>query len=156
MSAYEGLLKEQLREEAGRRGLPVSGTNEELVARLEQHDLESDPLLEAAARENQAPAAPSQLSPASPATTTPPSVVPDVPGVSEAAPEATTGLFTTTFPCTGELSTGVHHENMERTYQQAVDAGFSPRGGVGGAHRIRFENDKNGRRVAVYGIHVRR
>ena len=87
---YSAMVKEQLREEAGRRGLPVSGTNEELIHRLEQYDVDNDPLLAEAERENQASTPPERPSPAA-KTSTPPTVAPAHPEATEATPVASTG-----------------------------------------------------------------
>ena len=149
---YSAMVKEQLREEAGRRGLPVSGTNEELIHRLEQYDVDNDPLLAEAERENQASTPPERPSPAA-KTSTPPTVAPAPPEATEATPVASTGPFRTTFRCDGELSTGVHHENCDRTRERAFHAGLQTRGG---AYRIGFEAGDDGHRHAVYEINVRR
>lgn len=134
---YQGMIKEQLRELAGKRGLPVSGTNEELIERLATWDEEADPLLDESLVQSG-----EQLP--EPADNNNVEVNPRMPIVA----------FETTFPCPGELSTGVHLEYLERTHRRAVEAGHRPRGqGAMAAARTGWRM-VNGERHAVYSIPV--
>lgn len=126
----EGMLKDQLKEEAAKRQLPVSGTNEELIERIRQYDLdhEDDPLGDdnESRPEDRVVAA-----------------GPDKPRMS---------TFVTLFPCPGELSTGVHQEYCERTIARAQADGYATRGV---ACRIDF-TVKEGKRYAVYEVNLAR
>lgn len=148
MGAFDAMTNAQLREECSQRSLPVSGTNPELIARLEEYD--DDQLLQG-------------LTGDAPKVDT--AAVVEAPSVDKTAAEpppppppgrptrATT--FVTRFECPGELSSGVHQENLQRIYSEAVAAGHTPRGGAYGGHRTGFTVD-GGRRYAVYEINIRR
>jgi len=131
---YDSMNKEQLKDEAGKRGLPVSGTVPELVERLQAND--NDDLLGDVKPPAPEPAAPAAAAPAA----EPPS---------EPTPPPTS--FKAYYDCPGELSTGVHQENVRRCWDDAVAAGYSPRGGAYAAARIGFET-RGGKRYAVYEI----
>lgn len=139
MGDFDSMTNAQLKEECAKRGLPVSGTNPELVARLEEYD--SDPLLSG-----------EQQPKADVATVTETATVDRAPEVDR---RHTPSVFRTRFECPGELSTGVHDDNLRRVWAEAVAAGHTPRGGAFGASRTGFEFD-GGRRYAVYEINIRR
>lgn len=126
------MQKDQLKEEAGRRQLPTSGTNAELIERIRQWDLDhdDDPLADDPHGDP-----PSESS---------------SPSASEPAKPQT--VFTTRFECPGELSTGVHHENCDRTIHRARQEGLTPRGG---AARVGFEFEGD-TRYAVYQVNLQR
>ena len=132
MDNLDSMLKDQLKEEAGKRGLPVSGTNEELIERIRQCDLdhEDDPLGDDHESKPKDRMTTEATEPGKPKQTS----------------------FVTLFPCPGELSTGMHHEYCERTIARAQADGHQIRGV---AHRIDF-TVKEGKRYAVYEVHLAR
>ena len=135
---YEGLNRDQLKAEAAKRGLPVGGTVLELVERLRDHD--ADDL----------------LSPAGPAgVSTPPPAERQPEPEPKPAPAEAPKVFQALYECPGELSTGVHQENLRRCWNDAAEAGYEPRGGAYGAARTGFRTEK-GKRYAVYEIGLRR
>lgn len=137
---YDSMNKDQLKDEAAARGLPVSGTVPELVQRLRDHD--SDDLLGDSAK---------------PAKSDAPSDV-SAPVVANPAPSAEPApplrVYRAKYECPGELSTGVHQENLRRCWQEASDAGHSPRGGAFGAAMTGFATE-GGKRYALYEINLR-
>lgn len=136
---YTGWNKDQLKDEASKRGLPVSGTNQELIDRLVEHD--NNDLLGPTDR----PPAPS----ATPEAPTPPPAA-ETPTAAPAPAEAPK-TFTVLYECPGELSTGVHQENLRRCWNDAAAAGHTPRGGAFAAARTGF-TQRDGKRYAVYEI----
>lgn len=122
--------KDQLKDEAAKRGLPVSGTNQELIDRLVGHD--DDDLL--------GPGDPPKAADQAPPEAT-----------KETEPEAPRATFTAYYECPGELSTGVHLENVRRCWNDAAAAGYVPRGGAYAAARTGFV-ERDGKRYAVYEI----
>ncbi len=164
---FSTLNKEQLRDECVARNLGVSGTNVELVDRLtayeaskppaDDEDLLSDlgdepPVV--TKRENP----PIPTTPETPVTdsTDPKMATPadiDVPEPED--PRVLPGnRFEMLFACPSELSTGVHQDNLERTWQAAAEANYNPRGGAYGATRTGFRT-VDGKRHAVYEIGIR-
>lgn len=137
MVELEGMLKDQLKEEATKRKLATSGTNEELIDRIRQHDLDhdDDPLGE---------------DHESKPDSGPPAVKDAEAEAKPAEPKPTS--YVTMFPCPGELSTGVHQEYCDRTIARAQADGHQIRGV---AHRIAF-TEKEGKRYAVYEVHLAR
>lgn len=140
---YSALTKDQLKDEASKRGLPVSGTVPELTERLQNHD--NDDLLGGGGDDGppSPPAAVNEASAAAAQASEP---------ETDAEPPRT---FRTRYECPGELSTGVHHDNLRRCWQEAADAGYVPRGGAFGAAMTGFVMD-GGKRYAVYEINLRR
>jgi hypothetical protein len=129
----EKMQKDQLKAEATRRKLTTSGTNEELIDRIRQYDLdnEDDPI-------------------GDDYVSKPEETVVEVEADEPAKKKETS--FITMFPCPGELSTGVHQEYCDRTIARAQAEGHEIRGV---AHRIDFTN-KDGKRYAVYEVHLAR
>lgn len=145
MGAYDDLTNDQLKALLATRDLPVSGTKPELLARLEQNDLEkanagNDDLLDGDADQPPAPGEP-----------TPPAA-PDEPAGPTEQPKSV--LFK--YPCYGELSTGAHEDNRRRAYSDAVAAGHAPKGGLAAVHRARFEEVPGKGRHAVYEVTLRK
>lgn len=131
----EEMKKDQLQDEASKRGLPVSGTNPELIERIRTYDADPDNLLGGdgggpSTGGGSAPQAPSE---------------PEKPRLT---------IFTAKYECPGELSTGVHQENVRRCWNDAQQAGYEPRGGAFAAGRTGFVVE-GGKRYAVYTIPVR-
>ncbi len=150
---FSTLNKEQLRDECVARNLPVSGTNVELVDRLTAYEAskpsEEDDLLGDLDDEPTQP--PAEAPVTDPKMATPTGV--DVPDPVD--PRILPGSrFEQLFECPSELSTGVHQDNLRRTWQAAAEAGYNPRGGAFAATRTGFRNVK-GVRHAVYEIAIR-
>ena len=159
MGVYEDWKQPQLQAEASRRGLSAGGTNAEIAARLEESDQQMAAADRAAVSDDDllgddtptvpAPSDAPAAAPVTPVTAPPPAAEP-TPVV--AKPK---GPFETSFPCSGELSTGMHNEYRERAYAQALAEGLMPRGGLAGVSRTAFR-DINGARHAVYQVVLQR
>lgn len=167
MGVYDDWKQPQLQAEASRRGLSAGGTNAEIAARLDEWDAThpDDDLLN-----DEAPAGPDATAadlnpPAAPAAAPAPPVAPPPSAAEPPAPMFETsfnpsgakpkGTFETSFPCSGELSTGMHNEYREQAYVRALAAGLTPRGGLAGVSRTAFR-DVNGARHAVYQVVLQR
>ena len=148
MDEYDKWAQPALREELAKRELPTSGTNPEMVARLREHDAANpadDDLLgdDDAARIVAAPP-PAQVAPQAPqAPAAPPAPEPE-----REQPKT----FRVAFDVRGELSTSNHEDNRYRAYQAAIDAGYSPRGGLAAAYRVGVERGSGGTNRAVYEV----
>jgi hypothetical protein len=161
---FSTLSKDQLREECTTRGIPVSGTNPELIDRLNMYeaqraeaegsDVDDDDLLAAASVP--APAAPAVPStPEVPVMTTPEATAANPTSVVD--PSLLPGnRYEVTFPCQSELSTGVHQDNLLRARDAAEQAGHTVRGDAAySASRTGFRTI-NGVRHAVYEVPIRK
>ena len=161
MGVYDGKHKEELQEIARTRGLAVSGTNPELTARLEQYDTEhagDDDLLTGLDNPPPPPPAEPSTPPQTAAPASAPNPSPAAPAQPAAAPDEPAPPPKTidyTYPCPGELSTGVHEDNRVRAYHQAVTDGYIPRGGLAGVHRSGWAQKGDGRH-AVYTVTLRK
>lgn len=157
MGAYDSLLKEQLRDLCMQRELPVSGTNAELIARLEgwddahANDGDEPDLLAAAGIE---PPPDSQAPPPQPPTPTPvpePVVTHEDPP-SPGEPRANQTVFRARFEVPGSrdavIPTDLSQQFARATEDQAIRNGYRVRGG---AARVAFEYD-GGKRYAVYEV----
>lgn len=141
MSDYDDLGKPELVEMARSRGLTVSGTKEELIARLVDSD---------AAGADQQPAADQGASPAA--------------GPVEAGELAPDGLvaptrYRVTFPHAGGAETmtdEAHLAYLERAHRAAQEAGQTTRGGLYAGTRIGYGADAAGAGTVTYEISVRR
>lgn len=144
MGAYDGWKQPQLQAEASKRGLSAGGSNDEIIARLEEWDAAhpgDEDLLGDDTPPAEAPAAPA--APAAAARVDDTAVA--------AAPPRQGKTYETSFPCPGELSTGMHTEYRQQAYARALAAGLTPRGGLAGVSRIRF-SEVDGQRHAVYSV----
>lgn len=160
MGVYDDWKQPQLQAEASKRGLSAGGTNAEIAARLDEWDAAhpDDDLLnddsagaDANAADLTPPAAPA-AAPGTPVTAPPPAAEP---ASTPAAPAKPAKSYVTSFPCHGELSTGMHNEYREQAYARALAAGLTPRGGLAGVSRIDFRNI-DGARHAVYEVVLQR
>lgn len=171
MGLYSDWKQPQLQAEASKRTLSAAGTNAEIIARLEQDDLEranaSDDLLNDL--EPAAPVVPPQVAPVAEPQLT---IQPAAPG-QPAGPQPPIQMYylpaptpepvappvakthEVTYPCHNELSTGMHEENRLRAYHDTIAAGLSPRGGLGGVSRTGFRQ-VDGARHAVYEVLLQR
>ena len=146
---YKDLLKEQLRELCAQRSLPVSGTNDELIARLsgwDQAQAGEQDLLEAAGIEPGPQAAPVST-PGRPTVTTP------VDPIRGPAPEpgetrANQTVHRQRYECPDDLTTESHEQWLQATESAAIGQGNRLKGG---AHRVGCEHE-SGKRYAVYEV----
>ena len=137
MGDYESAGKPELVEMARSRGLTVSGTKEELIARL---------VSDAAVAEQQPAAEQGASSAAGPADLSPDGLV---------APTQ----YRITFPHVGGAETmtdDTHFGFLERAHQAARDAGFVTRGGTHTGTRVGYGADAAGAGTVTYEITVRR
>lgn len=182
MGKYDEMLKEQLRQLCSDRGLPVSGTNPELIERLELYDAteeaeraraaeaahadEDDDLLKAAGVDAAGGATgPPGDSPPTEATPEPS----EAPGgatepVGDTSPsdptppreekpaEDSPRSVRYGFECGVDFNDGLHHRFIQQTRERALADGHQPRGG---AYRVDFAGS-GPRRRAVYEILLRR
>jgi len=153
---YDGMLKDQLRELCLKRGLNVSGTVAELVARLEGADAaqaqadgqEPDLLAEAGLSET------GLSDDNEPAQAPPPITHPAPEPAIVREPESTEPPVNRTvhrarFECgRGVLPTEDHERFLRATEFDAMSAGYAIRGS---AQRISFQ-EENGKRYAVYEV----
>lgn len=175
MGKYDEMLKEQLRQLCSDRGLPVSGTNPELIDRLERYDTaeeageaatdDDDDLIKAAGEGlGEATGLPGEptlaeaLLSASEAAgraaepvvdTTPSDVTPAGEGESAADPPRSVRYE---FECGENFDDGLHALFIRQTRERALVDGLHPRGG---AYRVDFAGVGSQRR-AVYEILLRR
>jgi hypothetical protein len=154
MGAYEGKFKAELQSLASSRGLSASGTNEDLVARLEEWDTEHADDLLSEIESGSTPKAAATAPPA-PAATAPAAAAPPAPPADPYAVKSPPGAYRTRFEVGTELSTGMHQEYQQRTFARAVEAGHIPRGGMAGARRVEFINE-GGTRYAIYEQVIRK
>jgi len=161
MGVYDDWKQPQLQAEASKRGLSAGGSNDEIKARLEEWDAthpDEDLLSDAPAEQGSdgvaspAPSVAPAAAPGTPVTAPPPAADSDT--VRE-APKPPPKFYETTFPCSGELSTGMHNEYREQAYARALAAGLAPRGGLAGVSRVDFRN-VDGARHAVYQVVLQR
>lgn len=145
MGTYDGWKQPQLQAEASKRGLSAGGSNDEIAARLEEWDAAHPGGDEDLLGDDTPPV----QSPTAPAAAT----QPDEPTnkAAPAAPVRQGKTFETSFPCPGELSTGMHTEYRQQAYARALAAGLTPRGGLAGVSRINFA-EVDGQRHAVYSV----
>ena len=162
MGLYDEWKQQQLQAEASKRGLSAGGSNAELVARLEEHDADQDLLGLATGEPTAAPVA-------TPPAAVPPAVDPDyaeflawkqnkakdaaAAETARAAIDPTARSYIARYPVRGELSTSMNEDNRMRAYQEAIDAGLAPRGGMAGVCRIGWEH---GQSIAVYEVILQR
>lgn len=180
MGKYDSLLKDQLRQLCSDRGLPVSGTNSELVERLERCDAaeeaerahvteaafdEDDDLLKAAGMgvggatgpsDGHAPAGTTPKPPEAPEGATEP-VVDTSPSDQNTPAEVVPAQESPRsvryeFECGDSFDDGLHFLYIRQTRERALADGYAPRGG---AYRVAFVGAGAGRR-AVYEILLRR
>lgn len=166
---FSTLNKEQLREELLARQLPVSGTNPELIDRLNAYEYtkaqvegapdmgEDDDLL---GDLGDPPPAPTPTAPPEAPVTQPDPNSAVQPDPSPAEPQKDPRLlpgnrFEAVFACPSELSTGVHQDNQLRARAAAEEAGYAVRGGAYSAIRVGFRDIK-GIRHAVYELSIRK
>lgn len=146
--AYEGLKKDQLQELCRQRKLTVSGTNDELVARLQgwdqAHELDELDLRELAQAPPDEPVEPEPVQAPVQAQQPPAAADPVPPTVPETEPK----VFEQVYECPGTLPTELHEQWCNQTAQAAHEAGIRTRGS---AHRTGFRY-QGGMRYAVYEI----
>lgn len=154
MTDYTTMHKPELQDLCRQRELPVSGTVEELVARLSGWDAANDPddlltMTDVRPPEGAVTAEPDEAPPPAP-DPTPARVAPTRAYAAPAPPDATveSKVFEQLYECHGALPTELHMEWIERTAQAARDAGVATRGG---AYRNGYRM-KGGKRYAVYEI----
>jgi pyruvate/2-oxoglutarate dehydrogenase complex dihydrolipoamide acyltransferase (E2) component len=151
------MLKKDLQALCAERELPVSGTNDELIARLRGYDAaqasedseqEAEPDLPAAAGDEPTEELASDLPDPAPQVTPP-----------EAPAEHDWDDMTLTarevqfvFPCTGTLATDDHMVNLATVQRLASERGIATRGS---ARRVGWSY-RRGTRHAVYEISRRR
>src|SRR5688572_9890503 len=153
---YSTMPKSELQELCRARELPVSGTNVDLIARLEGWDAkqgqpeDDDDLLNEIEREDQEtgepPADQGSVVAKMTATTSaqrPAAKMPELgPEIVQTQPQADRRMATPTtfeiaFAMSGrELSTGLHQDYQKRAYDEAVAAGHQPRGGLAGSSHV--------------------
>lgn len=153
MGNYDGMLKDQLRELCLKRGLNVSGTVPELIARLEGADAaqaqdggeEPDLLAEAGLGGDDEPEQPPP----------PPPITHPEPDRSLHEPESTDAPANRTvhrvrFECPGEgvIPTELHESFLRAAEHSAINAGHAIRGH---ARRLSFQHEE-GKRYAVYEV----
>lgn len=140
---YDKWAQPSLKEELAKRGLATSGTNPELVERLREWDAANadDDLL------GGDPPTPPVAPPAPYAVQAPPAA-PATPEPEQEKPR----VFHAKYEVRGELSTSMNEDNRYRAYQEAIDAGHAPRGGLAGVCRIRMERGPAGTQLAVYEV----
>lgn len=158
---FSTLTNAQLRDECGKRSLPVSGTNPDLIDRLNAYEASNPANIDPADLLGGDDDEPAPYTPPAPEVLvtdpTPAPIVADPAPVVEppADPRILPGnRFEMLFPCRNELSTGVHEENLLALWQEAAEAGYNPRGGAYGGYRTGFR-DVKGARHAVYEISIR-
>lgn len=149
MGMYDGMAYSDLQREAKDRQLAATGTTAELIARLEQADVELLTRLE------QSPADP----PAAPTPPPPPEfdlgeTPAPAPGPTGTTAEVVAHEYKVAFPCPHDLSDGLHEEFRQRAYNQAIQKGHIPRGGLGPVARTGWAT-VNGMRHAVYAVPIR-
>jgi len=147
---YDGLLKEQLRELCLQRELPVSGTNDELIARLtgwdDAHGQDEPDLLA------EADLSPGQdVSPVDPQAPEPPPPPPS-PRLPEPSPDesrASQTVLRQRYECPDEVvGTDQHEQWLRETEYAALRAGNTIRGS---ARRVSYA-DEGDKRYAIYEV----
>jgi hypothetical protein len=169
MGLYDGWSQAQLQAACKDRELSAGGSNAEMTARLEEFDAnqllggdepkpasaQPDPPAEGAAdalaRADEASDRDDELHMA----TAPPPVDPPKGNGLQTRVASEQNLYRIAFSCPSELSTGLHEDFRLRAYNQAIEAGKTPRGGLAGVHRTGF-SVINGVRHAIYAVSLRR
>lgn len=154
MSAYDGMLKDQLRDLCMQRNLNVSGTNAELISRLEGWDAahsDEEPDLLAEAGIEPPGDEPDPLPPVpEPAPKIIPNVREDPPGPEELPANQT--VHRVRFEVPGNpnavIPTELHQRFLRATEDSAIRAGHRIRGG---ACRVDFQTEGD-KRYAVYEV----
>jgi len=154
---YESLGKPELQEEARRRGLPVSGTKEELTARLVEHD-QTQPAGDDG--DSGDPDDPFGLSvegnPNDGPDTTPedPPGDPMEPEHTEVEAPRPIKAFRVEYPTPHGLPTQTHLDLVRRAHGDAIAAGYRPRGGANSAMRVGSGVSSNGEPTTIYEVPV--
>lgn len=164
--SYDDMKKPELQKLARERKLPTSGTNDELIARLEQYDnqqaqpadepdltaLGDDPEQPAGEGTSAGPASDTDTSGA--ATPSEPSGVDSGEGTVGVPVRDRGGVFRTEFKLNGDLSDGIHQDYRRQVVEQAKAAGHRPVEGTAGARLVGVEARIDGQ-YAIYQIHTR-
>lgn len=160
MGMFDGYKQAELQQACKERDLPASGSNAEMIDRLEQYELlnqddkgEIEIKVEPAV-DLDTPTAPPVVIPPAPPQSDPNPPVPPV-DTADGGPVEAPRTLEVAFPCPAELSTGLHLEFARRAAEQARAQGHTPKGGDGGAHRTGWRVI-DGVRHAVYEVHLRR
>ena len=143
MGTYDDWKQPQLQAEASRRGLSAGGSNAEIIVRLEEWD--------AAHPGGDEDLLGGDDTPSTEPTPPPPPVAQNDEATVAAAPARPGKAYVTSFPCPGELSTGMHTEYRQQAYARALAAGLAPRGGLAGVSRTGW-TEVDGQRHAVYSV----
>lgn len=159
MGIYDGWKQNQLQAELSSRQLSAAGTNEELKARLEENDTENDLLK---GLDVQPPAA---ADPAPPVAADPEMAefltwkqqraAAATPNPVESPGRSPRGTYVVKYGVRGELSTSMHEDNRQRAYDDAIAAGYTPRGGLAGVCRIGWDRT-GGKNDAIYEVMLTR
>lgn len=153
---YTGWRRVDMVAELTKRGLPTYGNQEQIRARLEADELTRAKEAPTVSSDTTTVPGPEAATPVLPSPTpvapsAQPAAGPEIPGL------VYPGLFRVSFLAEGgDLSDGMHAHNIAQTIAQAKSLGLRPKGGGNGAHRVGWGEDAEGRRTAVYELHVRR
>lgn len=147
------MLKDQLRALCSDRGLPVSGTNDELTARLQGWDdahaadgAEPDLLAEAGLGPDEPEMVEAPVDPTPPAPQSP--THEDPPEPDDGTRRHTVHRARFEVPRDGVIPTELHENFLRQTEQQAINGGYAVRGS---ACRVDYQTE-GGVRYAVYEV----